>query len=156
MCACVSVRLCVHVYLSAEMAGVDVRTVAELQLGNGTWKLSTLAVGMATSKRDLETKCPTLITSSATMATMWATVIGVTVLRQVRSPMTVHATAPHTSYPRRSKVTSWGSEGHKAGSRRANCQTRLPLTTCTLPHGSCCDDGPLADKALITNTSTVA
>ena len=76
------------------MAGVSLATVAQLQLQNGTWKLSTLAVGMATTKRDLEAKCPIPLTSSATMATVWATVIGITVLKQVEPPS---PPSPHSS-----------------------------------------------------------
>jgi hypothetical protein len=37
---------------------------------------------MATTKRDLEAKCPVPISSSAAMATVWATIIGITVLKQ--------------------------------------------------------------------------
>ena len=76
------------------MAGVSLTTVVQLQLQNGTWKLSTLAVGMATTKRDLEAKCPVPLTSSATMATVWATVIGITVLKQVEP---FSAPSPHSS-----------------------------------------------------------
>ena len=67
------------------MAGVRLVTVADLQLGNGAWKLSTLAVGMASTKRDLEAKCPVPMSVSPTMATIWATIIGITILKQVRS-----------------------------------------------------------------------
>ena len=65
------------------MAGIPPIVVAEIQLSNGSWKLSTLAVAMATTKRDLEAKCPIQLSSSATMATVWATVVGITVLNQV-------------------------------------------------------------------------
>ena len=69
------------------MAGVRLATVADLQLSNGTWKLSTLAVGMASTKRDLEAKCPVPMSVSPTMATIWATIIGITILKQVYSEM---------------------------------------------------------------------
>ena len=69
--------------------------VAMLQLSNGTWKLSNLAVGMATTKRDLEAKCPVPITTSATIATVWATVIGITILNQVLSKHTTSHSPLH-------------------------------------------------------------
>lgn len=59
--------------------------VAAAQLGNGSWKLSTLAVAMASTKRDLEAKSPVPL-SSIDMANVWATVIGITVLKQVKCP----------------------------------------------------------------------
>ena len=80
---------------SPDMAGVRVATVADLQLSNGSWKLSTLAVGMATTKRDLEAKCPAPLSSSAAMATVWATIIGITILKQVNeTPPPLNETPP--------------------------------------------------------------
>jgi hypothetical protein len=76
------------------MAGANLATVASLQRSNGAWQLSTLAVGMATTKRDLEAKCPVPISSSAAMATVWATIIGITVLKQVSSLL---PPSPHTT-----------------------------------------------------------
>ena len=65
------------------MAGADARVIASMQLGNGSWKLSNLAMSMGRSKRDLETKCPTPLSGNATMAAAWATVLAITVLQQV-------------------------------------------------------------------------
>ena len=64
------------------MSGVAPISVAQAQLSNGSWKLSTLAVAMATTKRDLEAKCPIPLNSSVTMATLWATIVAVTFLQQ--------------------------------------------------------------------------
>lgn len=73
------------------MAGADARVIASMQLGNGSWKLSNLAMSMGRSKRDLEAKCPTPLSGNATMAVAWATVLAVTVLQQVRD----HHMSPH-------------------------------------------------------------